>query len=304
MAMYQSHFHLRRNPFEVSPDPHFFLAMQEHREVLAGLAYGLMERKGFLVLTGEVGTGKSLLARCLFDVMDPRRVNFAYLFNSLLSPDQLLHFLAEDLGVPCRGATKSELLLNLTAHLIENRRKGRTTVAIFDEAQHFDMAALEEIRLLTNLETAQGKLLQVVLVGQPELDQKLEDPSLRQLKQRINLRFRLHALSASETGAYIRSRLLLAGHPKGDLFTPEAITLIHAYSDGIPRLINTLCDNSLLAAYAASCERVHGHLVEEVARELLLPPSVEFCQKTAVEKQTEGDSSLPLPCEVTHESDI
>lgn len=302
--MYQSHFHLKQNPFEVSPDPRFFLALKEHREVLAGLAYGIAERKGFLVLTGEVGTGKSLIARCLFDVMDTRRINFAYLFNSLLSPDQLLRLLAEDLGVPGRGATKDELLLNLTSRLIDNRRKGQTTVAIFDEAQHFDTATLEEIRLLTNLETAQGKLLQVVLLGQPELDRKLEDPCLRQLKQRINLRFRLHALCAAETGAYIRSRLLLAGHPTGDLFPPDAIALIHAYSEGIPRLINTLCDNSLLAAYAEVCEKVPAHLVEEVARELLLPPRMEFCQKTEVEKQTEDKSSMALPCEVTHESDL
>lgn len=302
--MYQSHFHLVRNPFEVSPDPRFFLATEQHREVLAALAYGIVERKGFLVLTGEVGTGKSLIVRCLFDAMDRRRVSFAYLFNSLLDADGLLHFLAEDLGVACKGATKSELLLQLSCHLIENRHKGLTTVAIFDEAQHFSVEVLEEIRLLTNLETPLGKLLQVVLVGQPELDLKLENPCLRQLKQRISLRLRLHSLGPAETSAYVRCRLLLAGHPKGDLFTPAALALIHAYSGGIPRLINTLCDNSLLAAYATRREQVLAYLVEDVARELCLSPISAFSRDADAEKPSEDESALELPAEVEHESDI
>jgi general secretion pathway protein A len=270
--MYQSYFHLTRNPFEMSPDPYFFFPTEQHREALAGLVYGISARKGFLVLSGEVGTGKSLVVRCLLDVLDKRRVVYAYLFNSLLTSDQFLHYLAEDLGVTTGPCAKNELLLRLSRHLIENHRKGLTTVAVIDEAHHLDAAVLEEVRLLTNLETPQGKLLQIALVGQPELDEKLESPELRQLKQRITLRFRLGALSAEETFRYIHTRMRLAGDPSGAIFPPAALAMIHFFSSGLPRLINTLCDNSLLAVYALGLHQVSMEIVEEAARDLHLRP--------------------------------
>ncbi len=270
--MYLDHFQLTRNPFEMSPDPHFFFPTAQHREALAGLVYGITARKGFLVLTGEVGTGKSLVVRCLLDALDKRRVACAYVFNSLLSPGEFLHYIAEDLGVTSGPCAKNELLLRLNRHLIENHLKGLTTVAIIDEAHHLDAAVLEEVRLLTNLETPQGKLLQIALVGQPELDAKLETHDLRQLKQRITLRLRLGGLTARETFRYVEARLAAAGNASGALFTPAALAMIHYYSSGIPRLVNTLADNSLLAAFAAGRRQVAVEMVEEAAADLRMRP--------------------------------
>ncbi|MDE3136578.1 MAG: AAA family ATPase [Acidobacteriota bacterium] len=270
--MYLDHFQLTRPPFEMSPDPYFFFPTAQHREALAGLVYGIGARKGFLVLTGEVGTGKSLVVRCLLDTLDKRRVACAYVFNSLLSPGEFLHYIAEDLGVTSGPCSKNELLLRLNRHLIESHRKGLTTVAIIDEAHHLDAALLEEVRLLTNLETPQGKLLQIALVGQPELDAKLETHELRQVKQRITLRLRLGGLSAPETFRYVEARLAAAGNSLPALFTPAALAMIHYYSSGIPRLVNTLADNSLLAAYAAGRRQVGVEMVEEAAADLRLRP--------------------------------
>ncbi|HVB99606.1 MAG TPA: AAA family ATPase [Candidatus Dormibacteraeota bacterium] len=264
---------MTRNPFEMSPDPYFFFPTSQHREALAGLVYGITARKGFLVLTGEVGTGKSLLVRCLLDQLDKRKVVYAYLFNSLLSSEQFLHYIAEDLGITTGPCAKNELLLRMSRYLIDNHRKGLTTVAIIDEAHHLDAAVLEEVRLLTNLETPQGKLLQIALVGQPELDEKLESHQLRQLKQRITLRLRLKGFSPAETFRYIQARLRLAGEESGKLFTPGAMTMIHYFSSGIPRLINTLCDNSLVAAYAMGRRQVSVEIIEEAAADLRMRPA-------------------------------
>ena len=271
--MYLAHFGLARRPFEMSPDPYFFFPTAPHQEALAGLIYGITARKGFLVLTGEVGTGKSLLVRCLLDALDRRRVVCAYVFNSLLSPGEFLAYIAEDLGVAGGHGSKSELLLRLNRHLIENHRQGLTTVAVVDEAHLLGADVLEEIRLLTNLETPEGKLLQIALVGQPELDAALETHELRQLKQRISLRLRLRGLRLSETFLYVRSRLAAAGAGSEEIFTPAALWMLHSYSSGIPRLINTLADNSLLAAYAAGKRGVTAELVEEAAADLRIRPA-------------------------------
>ncbi|HEV2386267.1 MAG TPA: AAA family ATPase [Candidatus Acidoferrales bacterium] len=323
--MYQTHFRLERNPFEMSPDPYFFFATPQHREALAGLLYGITARKGFLVLTGEVGTGKSLVVQCLLDVLDRRRVVYAYVFNSLLSSDQFLHYIAEDLGVTAAPCPKNELLLRLSRHLIENHRKGLTTLVVIDEAHHLDAAVLEEVRLLSNLETPQGKLLQIALVGQPELDDKLETRELRQLKQRITLRFRLGGLSAGETRRYVQSRLRLAGEHSGALFTAEALEAVHRFSAGIPRLINTLCDNSMLTAYALGRRQVSADLIEEAAADLGLAPAAEARPRAAVaaaaalgpsgrepggehaspSASAHGDAGdIPMTCEAEHEPDL
>jgi len=322
--MYLAHFQLTRNPFEMSPDPRFFFPTAQHREALAGLVYGITARKGFLVLTGEVGTGKSLVVRCLLDALDKRRVACAYVFNSLLSPAEFLHYIAEDLGVTSGPCAKNELLLRLNRHLIENHRKGLTTVAIIDEAHHLDAAVLEEVRLLTNLETPQGKLLQIALVGQPELDAKLETHELRQLKQRITLRLRLGGLAAPETFRYVQARLAAAGNSSAALFTPAALAMIHYYSSGIPRLVNTLADNSLLAAYAAGRSQVGVQMVEEAAADLRMRPEatglsafarelaaiqrggVNARARAAAAATAESSESheIPVTCEAQHEPDF
>jgi general secretion pathway protein A len=268
--MYQSFFKLTRNPFEVSPDPYFLYPTAQHKEALAGLYYGIKARKGFMVLTGEVGTGKSLVVRCLQDLLDRQRVAYAYVFNTSLSCRQFLEYVAEDLGVPHNHSSKSGLLIQLSRHLIERHRQGLATVLVVDEAQHLGFLVLEEIRLLTNLETSQGKLLQIVLVGQPELDAKVEDPALRQLKQRIALRFQLRVLSEPETSSYVQCRLKLAGDESGDIFAPPALERVHFYSGGIPRLINILCDNAMLSTFAVGQNQVTPELIDEAALDLRL----------------------------------
>jgi general secretion pathway protein A len=271
--MYKSFFKLTRDPFEISPDPHFLCPTVQHNEALAGLYYGIKARKGFMVLTGEVGTGKSLVVRCLQDLLDKQRVAYAYVFNSRLSSRQFLEYVTDDLGVPSGHSSKSALLIRLSRHLIERHRQGQATVLIADEAQHFRPLVLEEIRLLTNLETPHGKLLQIVLVGQPELDVRLQDYAMRQLKQRIALRFQLRVLSEPETHNYVRCRLKIAGDASGNIFAPATLRHVYLYSGGIPRLINILCDNAMLSAFALGQDHVTPELIDEAASDLRLPPA-------------------------------
>src|SRR5246127_4153546 len=210
--MYKAFFNLTRNPFELTPDPEFFFVTKRHNEALAALYYGVRRHKGFVVLTGEVGTGKTLLLRCLLQLLKQSKdVAYAYIFNSLLSPTEFLQYILADFGLPVSGKNKSELLFDLSQFLIARGSKKLTTVLIVDEAHHLSTEILEEVRLLTNLETAEDKLLQIALVGQPELDEKLDSVGLRQLKQRIALRARLDSLDEVETKGYIERRLRVAG---------------------------------------------------------------------------------------------
>ena len=270
--MYRSFFGLSRNPFEISPDPYFFFPTARHNEALANLYYGIRKQKGFVVVTGEVGTGKTLLIRCLLETLRRTQIAFAYVFNPRLSTDQFLQYMMGDLGLPYSGKNKSELLLSLNDFLIGRYRRGLPTALIVDEAQQLEADVLEEIRLLTNLETSQQKLMQIVLAGQPELDVKLDSIELRQLKQRIALRCKLDALRPEETPTYIQKRLQLAGRkePNQNIFQPEAIAVIHKFSQGIPRLINTLCENSLLIAFAVQSTTVTAEMVNEVAADFRL----------------------------------
>ncbi len=267
--MYNSFYKLARSPFEMSPDPYFLYPTPKHHEALAGLYYGIKARKGFMVLTGEVGTGKTLVVRCLLDLLDKKRVGYAYVFNTLLSSREFLQYLVDDLGIDHPSPSKSNLLIQLNRHLISRYRQGLITLLVVDEAQHLTVEVLEEIRLLTNLETPHGKLLQIMLVGQPELDLKLESHELRQLKQRVALRFHLQPLTLEETRAYVQRRLSLAGGGV-ELFAPPALDDVFLYSRGIPRLINTLCDNALVSAFSLGVAQVLPDLVEEVARDLQL----------------------------------
>jgi len=271
--MYRKFFGLTRRPFEISPDPYFLFQTPRHNEALASIVHGVMRRKGFMVLTGEVGTGKTLMVRCLMELLRTRGVASANVFNPRLRPKEFLHYVIGDLGMnPASADNKGMLLLQLYNYLIARQQKNQTTVLIVDEAQNMDVELLEEIRLLTNLETAQQKLLQIVLVGQPELDHKLDSPQLRQLKQRITLRCTLEPLEEIETRAYIWQRLKRAGMAFEAvlIFPPTTVAPIHSYTKGIPRLINIVCENALIQAYAHQSKTVTEDIIDEVAGDLRL----------------------------------
>src|ERR1700753_11290 len=271
--MYKAFFHLTRNPFDLTPDPTCFVSHRRHNEALAALYYGVRWHKGFIVVTGEVGTGKTLLLRCLLRLLRASKdIAYAYLFNSRLSPTEFLQYIFSDFGLPSSGKNKSELLLDLGQFLISRGSKKLTTVLIIDEAHHLSEEILEEVRLLSNLETTDEKLLQIVLVGQPELDEKLDSVELRQLKQRIALRASLGPLDAEETREYIERRLQIAGADpaRGSIFPAETIAAIFRHSRGLPRLINSISENALIAAYARQVPTVSPKIVDDVAKEFRL----------------------------------
>ena len=263
--MYKNFFHLTRQPFEISPDPSMFYAAPQHEQALAGLCHGVRSAKGFMILTGEVGTGKTMVVRCLQELLDKDRVSYAYVFNPRLSSQQFLSYVAGELGLSPRPTSKSELLLGLSHLLIDQHRHGVTTILVVEEAQHLSTVLLEEVRILTNLETSRGKLLQILLIGQPELAKKLDSPDLRQLKQRITLWFRLRVFSQDETSSYVQHRLKLAGDQTGEIFTPPALETVYRWSSGTPRLINTLCDNAMMSAFLLGQEQIAPELVERAA---------------------------------------
>src|SRR5690348_12543521 len=221
--MYNAYFGFTENPFNLSPDPEFLYRSPQHEEALANLIYGVRSRKGFIVLTGEVGTGKTTMLECLRDYLDSQRIEFAFIFNSRLQPDQFFEMMAYDFDLPCDRKSKTDVLFGLNTLLLEQAERGRTCVLIVDEAHNLEWDVLEEIRLLGNLENRQGKLLQIILAGQPELDRKLDAPNLRQLKQRIVLRCALNPLTADECTAYIQTRLARAGMPRQTVFSPELL---------------------------------------------------------------------------------
>src|SRR5579862_9206852 len=268
--MYQKFFGLRESPFNVNPDPRYLFLTRQIQEALAGLTYGIQNRKGFILLTGEVGTGKTTLLNRLLDWLHGRRAKTAYIFNSRLDVNQLFDFIMAEFEIPCESREKSQVLLKLNQWLLDRYRVGETAVLIVDEAQNLSAEVLEEIRLLTNLETSTEKLLQIVLTGQPELEQKLKMPELRQLRQRITLRCHTAPLSLEETYGYIAERLRIAGANGEPIFSKEAIESVHLYSHGIPRVVNLLCEHALINAYVDHLRPVPAHLVEEVAREFQL----------------------------------
>jgi general secretion pathway protein A len=272
--VYKAFFGLQRNPFEVSPDPNFLYPTARHYEALANLYYAIRERKGFVVLTGEVGTGKTLLLRCLLQKLEKQGVKYAYVFNPALTPVEFLRYMAADLAVAIDWKDKSDLLLGLYRYLIRRNEEGMTTVLVVDEAHLLNQEVLEESRLLNNLETPRGKLLQIVLVGQPELDDKLDSKDLRQLKQRIAFRCQLQPLTQEEVQEYVKWRLKRAGaNGQQPFFSEEAVRAIHKYSRGFPRLINTICENALISAYAAGSRDVSVRWIEEACEDLRISPS-------------------------------
>jgi general secretion pathway protein A len=286
--MYKQFFGLTKNPFEISPDPYFYHATPRHNEALANLHYGVGRRKGFIVITGEVGTGKTLLVRCLLAELRKNNIAFGYVFNPLLSTTEFFQYIMADLGLQYSGRSKTEMLLDLNRFLIQRHARGLITALVVDEAQALRPELLEEIRLLTNLETSQQKLLQIVLMGQPELEGVLDSPTLRQLKQRVSLRCQLLPLDEEQTHSYVLSRLERAGgSPEPAIFEPEALTRVFEYSRGIPRIINNLCENSMVNAFARQQHTVTGEMITEVAADFRLTTS------TSVPEEPVGAGAVP-----------
>ncbi len=268
--MYKSFYGLKENPFNVNPDPRFLYLTKQIEEALTGLMYGIQTRKGFIMLTGEVGTGKTTLVNRLLDWLHRRSARTAFLFNSRMNSSQLFDFILAEFDIPCDSKSKSQQLMKLNSWLLDRYRDGETVVLIIDEAQNLTYPVLEEIRLLTNLETSTEKLLQIVLSGQPELEEKLKLPQLRQLRQRIMLRCRTTPFVQEQTQEYILERLRIAGASGAPIFSPKAIEAVHMYSMGIPRVINLLCEHSLVNAFADQMRPIQPKIVEEVAREFQL----------------------------------
>ncbi len=265
--MYKEFYGLRANPFNVNPDPRYLFLTRHTEEALACLTYGIQSRKGFVLLTGEVGTGKTTLINKLLEWLRLQQVATAFIFNSRLDVPQFLDYMMADFGIPCDSQAKSQILLRLYNWLLDRYRAGETAVLIVDEAQNLSDEVLEEIRMLTNLETFTEKLLQIVLVGQPELEQKLKRPQLRQLRQRLTLRAKTHPLTLEETRAYVQQRLRIAGSNGQQIFEPEAVANVHRYASGIPRVINLICEHCLVSAFVDQQKLIGPAVVDAVARD-------------------------------------
>src|SRR2546430_1994955 len=253
--MYLNFYGLADRPFNTTPNPKFLYMSPGHREALAQLLYGTQERKGFIVLTGKVGTGKTTLLHTLCQRLNGQSA-FSFVVNSTLRFDELLEYVLEDLGIAKGGDSRAQRLISLNNFLIERERAGQNTILIIDEAQNLDAATLEQIRLLSNFETATSKLLQILLAGQPELKAKLDLPELRQLKQRVVLRCQIPLLTPQEVPQYIRKRLRVAGAHDMNLFNEVAVERITEYSGGTPRVINILGDHCLLFGYVDHRRRI------------------------------------------------
>ena len=291
--MYENFYGLSELPFELTANPKFLFLNESQREALSTLQYGLFSAKSLTVLVGEAGTGKSTLIQAALESDRCQNVRAVYLNNPTLGPDDFIRLLAHklDLGSEA-GASKPVLLERLEVLLAERHAAGQTTALIVDEAQRLSVETLEEIRLLANIETRSAKLLPLVLAGQPELGERLEQPNLRQLKQRVTLRAHLKPFALSDTAAYIASRITTAGGQPTLMFTLDAVKLIHQYSGGIPRTISVICDNALLNGMAVGRPRVDRACVLEVARDLWLadtslqppsdrPPEVDVAELSA-----------------------
>jgi type II secretory pathway predicted ATPase ExeA len=265
--MYKHFFGLRENPFNVNPDPRYLFLTPQTQEALDGLTYGIRARKGLILLTGEVGTGKTTLINRLLDWLRQKQTPTAFIFNSQLEVSHLFDFMLADFGVPFDSRLSGNALMRLNQWLFERYRAGETPVLIIDEAQGLPNYVLEAVRMLLNLETSREKLLQIVLAGQPELEERLERFDLRQIKQRIALRCKTTPLTLEETHYYVQARLDIAGANAKPIFASQAMDAVHFYSRGIPRVMNLLCEHALISAYVENVELVPARMVVEVARE-------------------------------------
>ena len=280
--MYEKFFHLKENPFNLTPDPNFLYLGETHREALAHLVYGVRERKGFMVMTGEVGTGKTTLLHALLRSLG-QDTKTVFIFNPILEVKDFFKFVCIDLGVKIKDQTKGDCLLEIYQFLIEAYRKNENVVLVIDEAHNLNPFILEEIRLISNFETAKDKLIQIILVGQPELNAILNLPKCRPLRQRISLWFFINPLNQKEAREYIETRLYTAGM-ENSCFTEKAVDEIFRYSKGIPRVINILCDNSLTIGYATDKKWIDETIVMEAIGDL------EACESGLA-----GPSESPSP---------
>src|SRR6187401_1136557 len=273
--MYERFYQLRERPFALSPDPEYLYPSRVHREALDYLRYGLESHAGFVVITGEIGSGKTTLLQTLLRGLDSQ-TTVGRIVNTMLEPRELLETILIDFGLDPSGKSKPLLLRDLAQYLVDQRLAGRLVLLVIDEAQNLSPAALEELRMLSNLETEKSKLLQIVLVGQPNLRDKLSAPELEQLRQRITVSYHLPPLDANETGHYINHRLRHAAVSAPLVFPRQATDLIHSRSRGVPRIINVICDAALVFGYAEERRQIDGALIEDVLSELeltgVLPP--------------------------------
>jgi general secretion pathway protein A len=291
--MYRSYFGLRTLPFGASPDPRFLYMTPQIREALACLQYGIATRKGFVVMTGEVGTGKTTLLKTVLSTFSNDRVSSAFVFNPRFEVLDFLEFVLTDFGIPPQTRTKSGMLLQLNRWLIERFRERGLCVIVVDEAQNLSWELLEEIRLLTNLETSSEKLLQIVLSGQPELEDKLRDPCVRQLRQRVAVWCKTRPLTGEETKAYIAERLRIAGATQ-PVMAPDAVQLIHHYSRGIPRLINLISEHALITAYVEQMKPIPACIIEGVCTELELHQQPFLISPVALSSLPESASAAAM----------
>ncbi len=271
--MYKKFFGLKHEPFSIAPDPHYLFMSERHREALAHLLYGVRGGGGFVLLTGEIGAGKTTVCRCFLEQV-PRRCNVAYIFNPKQTAEELLDSICHDFRIsrepePGRVPTARDHVVVLNEFLLRTHGVGQNNVLIIDEAQNLSADVLEQLRLLTNLETNERKLLQIILIGQPELRDMLARPDLEQLAQRVIARYHLEALTANETASYIRHRLTVAGLRTAVPFDAQAMQRIHALSRGVPRRINLLCDRALLGAFASGRAMADVGIVDKAAAEVL-----------------------------------
>jgi general secretion pathway protein A len=265
--VYLPFFNLREPPFNLTPDPRFLFLSAQHEEALTHLLYGIYERKGFIEITGEVGTGKTVLCRALLERLD-KTVSTALIFNSYLTKMELLQAITDDFGLQLRETTSKGYIDTLNAYLLDEFAAGRNAVVVIDEAQNLESTVLEQLRMLSNLETERGKLIQIILVGQPELHDKLATPQMRQLEQRIAVRSYIHELTRTETEQYITHRMSVAGAAHTVIWSRRALRLIHHYTGGIPRRINVLCDRMLMTAFVRETHRMRAAIVQQSVQDL------------------------------------
>lgn len=265
--MYLEYYGLKEPPFNITPNPRFLFYSAKHREAFNHLLYGIRERKGFVQLTGEVGAGKTTLCRALLERLGSS-FSTALILNPALDRDQLIKSIAMELNLPCKGMDRLDIIAEINRFLLQQVEHGRDTVLIIDDAQALSNELLEQLRLLSNLETDERKLLQIVLMGQPELRDRLKDHGLRQLRQRITVRYHLEPLRLAETAEYIRHRLQISGANGAPYFTSPAVWRIHHRSGGLPRLINAVCDKCLLAGFVQQRKCIDYGIVGRAVREL------------------------------------
>jgi len=265
--MYKEFYGLKENPFNVTSDPHFLYLTKRHKEAFSSLVYGIRERKGFIVITGNIGTGKTTLCRALLNELDAK-TKTAFILNPRLSEIQFIRAIIEDFGIVIKRNSKIEMIKGLNDFLIKQLTSNNNVVLIIDEAQNLKNNLLEEVRLLSNLETEKEKLFQIVLVGQPELRTKLADPELEQLQQRISIRYHMLPLDKEEISGYVQHRLSVAGASENVVFEDSAINEIHSYSGGVPRKINIVCDRAMLLGYVQEAMHLDAAIIKKAVAEI------------------------------------